>query len=215
MARIAGVDLPRRKALRFALRYIYGIGDKTSQAICDKAQVPETRIVDELTEADVKALREVIELEFSTVHAPLDVVVAWLVEHVHVRPGFHEFAREHDPLILSSSFVQTIEPLLAREGLALRVLANDVESTAGGWRVRWRDETVCAHCDEQCKRGGLPADGPVVFVGDGYSDRCAALAADRVFARDGLAAYLDRKGVPFEPFEDFTQLRAALARSSA
>jgi small subunit ribosomal protein S13 len=61
MARIAGVDLPRRKALRFALRYIYGIGDKTSQAICDKANVPQSRIVDELTEADVKSLREVIE----------------------------------------------------------------------------------------------------------------------------------------------------------
>jgi small subunit ribosomal protein S13 len=61
MARIAGVDLPRRKALRFALRYIYGIGDRTSQNICDKANVPQNRIVDELTEADVKALREVIE----------------------------------------------------------------------------------------------------------------------------------------------------------
>ncbi|HEX2734247.1 MAG TPA: 30S ribosomal protein S13 [Polyangiaceae bacterium] len=61
MARIAGVDLPRRKALRFALRYIYGIGDKTSQSICSKANIAETRLVEELTEADVKALREVIE----------------------------------------------------------------------------------------------------------------------------------------------------------
>jgi small subunit ribosomal protein S13 len=64
MARIAGVDLPRRKALRYALRYIYGVGDVTSRAICDKANVPENRIVDELTEGDVKSIREVIEREF-------------------------------------------------------------------------------------------------------------------------------------------------------
>ena len=49
-----------------------------------------------------------------------------------------------------------------------------------------------------------------MYVGDGYSDRCVALAADRVFARDGLVDYLERKGVAYEPFEDFAQLGAAL-----
>jgi 2-hydroxy-3-keto-5-methylthiopentenyl-1-phosphate phosphatase len=156
-------------------------------------------------------LREVIELEFTGVRAPFDEVLAWMLEHVRVRPGFREFAEAHDPLILSSSFVETIEPLLEREGVRLRVLANGVDAAADGWRVRWRDETVCDHCNESCKRGGLPDDGPVVFVGDGYSDRCAALVADRVFARDGLARYLEREGVRFEPFVDFVQLGAALS----
>jgi small subunit ribosomal protein S13 len=64
MARIAGVDLPRRKALRFALRYVYGIGDKISQAICEKTKIPETRLVDELTDADVRAIREIIERDY-------------------------------------------------------------------------------------------------------------------------------------------------------
>ena len=61
-----------------------------------------------------------------------------------------------------------------------------------------------------CKRAALPSHGPVVFVGDGYSDRCAALAADRVFARDGLARYLDEQGVAFEPFVGFRELGRAL-----
>ena len=51
---------------------------------------------------------------------------------------------------------------------------------------------------------------PVVYVGDGYSDRCVALAADHVFARDGLVDYLEEKGVAYEPFEDFVQLGSAL-----
>jgi 2-hydroxy-3-keto-5-methylthiopentenyl-1-phosphate phosphatase len=155
-------------------------------------------------------LREVVELEFSSVTAPFDDVLAWLLEHVRVRAGFREFARSHDPLVLSSSFVETIEPVLEREGVRLRVLANSVHARPDGWRVRWRDETICEHCSEACKRGGLPGGRPVVFVGDGYSDRCAALAADRVFARDGLAEYLDKGGVEYEPFEDFVQLGRAL-----
>jgi small subunit ribosomal protein S13 len=61
MARIAGVDLPRRKAIAYALPYIYGIGQATAKQICKTANIPETRKVDELSEADVKAIREAIE----------------------------------------------------------------------------------------------------------------------------------------------------------
>jgi small subunit ribosomal protein S13 len=61
MARIAGVDLPRRKAIRYALSYIYGIGDATAVRICDTAKVPESRKVDELSDADVKSIRDAIE----------------------------------------------------------------------------------------------------------------------------------------------------------
>jgi small subunit ribosomal protein S13 len=61
MARIAGVDLPRRKHIAYALPYIYGIGQKAAKAICEKAGIPPTRRVDELSEADVKAIRDAIE----------------------------------------------------------------------------------------------------------------------------------------------------------
>jgi len=61
MARIAGVDLPRRKAIAFALPYIYGIGNQTAREICKKAGIPETRKVEELSDADVKAIRDAID----------------------------------------------------------------------------------------------------------------------------------------------------------
>jgi 2-hydroxy-3-keto-5-methylthiopentenyl-1-phosphate phosphatase len=155
-------------------------------------------------------LRDVMDFEFAGLREPLDVVVSWLLDNVQVRRGFVEFARDFDPVILSSSFVETIEPVLAREGVRVRVVANNVDVQSDGWRIRWRDDTVCAHCSESCKRASLPRNGKVVFVGDGYSDRCAALAADRTFARDGLASYLSARGIAFEPFVDFEQLGAAL-----
>jgi small subunit ribosomal protein S13 len=61
MARIAGVDLPRRKAIAYALPYIYGIGLHTAKIICAKVNIPPDRKVDELSENDVKSLRETIE----------------------------------------------------------------------------------------------------------------------------------------------------------
>jgi small subunit ribosomal protein S13 len=61
MARIAGVDLPRRKAIAYALPYIYGIGPVWARKLCKIAGIPEHKKVDELTEADVRAIREAID----------------------------------------------------------------------------------------------------------------------------------------------------------
>ena len=61
MARIAGVDLPRRKAVPFALPYIFGIGHHTAREICRKAGIPFDKKVDELTEGEVKTIRDTIE----------------------------------------------------------------------------------------------------------------------------------------------------------
>jgi 2-hydroxy-3-keto-5-methylthiopentenyl-1-phosphate phosphatase len=170
----------------------------------------------ELTEREfgsTMSLHEAIAVEMATVTLPLDDAVDWVREHVAVRPGFRRFAEEHRPVILSSGFVELIEPVLEREGVTLEVHANRLDVRADGWLPVWRDDAQCAECGEACKRGGLPTGSPVVYVGDGVSDHCAALAADRVFARDKLVRYLERKGVPFEPFEDFVQLAASLRES--
>jgi 2-hydroxy-3-keto-5-methylthiopentenyl-1-phosphate phosphatase len=157
-------------------------------------------------------LNEVIAAEFETVTAPLDEVVPWLLEHARVRPGFRELAERYRPLIVSSGFHELIEPILERED-ALRLVelrANRVDPRPDGWVVRFRQDASCGTCGEPCKRSDLPDDGQVVYVGDGYSDRCAAVAADRVFATRGLAAYLRDRGTPYEPFDDFFQVAAAL-----
>jgi 2-hydroxy-3-keto-5-methylthiopentenyl-1-phosphate phosphatase len=156
-------------------------------------------------------LHEEIALEFAAITAPLDEVVAWVLEHVEVRPGLAELA-ELRPTIVSAGFRQLIEPVLEREGIELDVLANEVEARPEGWVVSFRDEAVCATCGEPCKRGGLAGE-PYVYVGDGYSDRCAALAAERVFARDSLAAYLRDQGAPFEAFDDLRDV-ATLVRGT-
>ena len=156
-------------------------------------------------------LHEEIALEFAAITAPLEDVVAWALENVEVRPGLHELA-ELRPTIVSAGFHELIGPVLLREGVELPVLANTVEARPDGWVVLWRDEADCATCGEPCKRAGLAGE-PYAYVGDGYSDRCAALAAERVFARDSLAAFLRERGAPYEPFDDLRDV-ATLVRGT-
>jgi 2-hydroxy-3-keto-5-methylthiopentenyl-1-phosphate phosphatase len=161
------------------------------------------------------SLHEVIALEFETVRAPLPTVVDWVRENVRLRAGFVAFARERRPVVVSSGFHELIEPVLEREGLELELRANRLDPRRDGWRVLFRNATPCPVCGEPCKRADIASLHEVVYVGDGYSDRCVALGAARVFARDGLAEYLTRVGHPFEPFGDFDELATALDRVAA
>jgi len=159
-------------------------------------------------------LRECIEREFEPVRTPVDEVVAWALDAVRVRPGFRQLvdladARGWPVLVLSSGFHELIEPILAREGVELEVQANRLAADERGWHVVWRDGRICPVCGEACKRASLPA-GDVIYVGDGYSDRCGALASTRVFATRGLARYLEEHGRAYEQFDDFLDVVRAL-----
>lgn len=151
---------------------------------------------------------------FATVRASLAEVVDRVLPKVRVRPGFRALVRRHRPLVISSGFHELIEPVLAREGVEVEVLANRVHARPEGWRICFRDRAVCTTCREPCKRSSLPP-GDVAYAGDGYSDRCAALAATRVFATGALAEWLLGRGVAFDRFEDFYDVLAAIDAQQA
>ncbi len=64
MARIAGVDLPRKKHIEIALTYIYGIGTTTAQQICQRAGIDPSKKAESLDETEVKAIRDLINDEY-------------------------------------------------------------------------------------------------------------------------------------------------------
>ena len=156
-------------------------------------------------------LNEVIAVEMETISAPFDEVLAWLLENVTVRPGLAELVAAHDPLIVSAGFHELIEPVLEREGVVAAVVANRLVPGPEGWRSVFREREACAVCGEPCKRVALAGTEPYAYAGDGVSDRCVSLAADRVFARDGLARWLAELGVAYEPFDDLHDVRTAFA----
>lgn len=64
MARIAGVDLPRKKRIEISLTYIYGIGTKTSKEILQKCNIDKNLITQNLTDTDVIAIRNILNQDY-------------------------------------------------------------------------------------------------------------------------------------------------------
>jgi len=64
VARIAGIDLPKKKCSEIGLTYIYGIGRTTARAILGKASVDVTKKIGDLTDDEVARIRGVITSDY-------------------------------------------------------------------------------------------------------------------------------------------------------
>jgi small subunit ribosomal protein S13 len=64
VARIAGVNIPTQKRVIVALQYIHGIGPKLAKEVCEKAGIPDQRRVNQLTDAEVLQIREIIDRDY-------------------------------------------------------------------------------------------------------------------------------------------------------
>ena len=61
MPRIAGVDIPDKKRVEIALRYIYGVGAVSSQEILSQAQIDSNVRAGDLTDTQVAKIRKIID----------------------------------------------------------------------------------------------------------------------------------------------------------
>lgn len=64
MPRIAGVDVPREKAVGIALTYIYGLGRKTASDILEAVSIPWDVKARDLSEEEVSRIRKEIERSY-------------------------------------------------------------------------------------------------------------------------------------------------------
>ena len=65
MARVLGVDLPRNKEMRIAIRSIYGIGAKLAVDVLNQSGIELNRNSNDISEEEVQAIRGVLENGFT------------------------------------------------------------------------------------------------------------------------------------------------------
>lgn len=168
------------------------------------------------------SVQAAMEIEFAGVLAAADDVRELVLRAAPVRAGFASFlawaAREgHEVVVMSAGFRTVIDWVFEANGLlGLDIVSNDAHFSPSGCRLEWLlPGGLCDRCGRTCKRATLAArrgDRRVVYIGDGISDRCPARDADHVFARAGLATYLDEIGMPSRGFSDFHDIRRSLGR---
>jgi small subunit ribosomal protein S13 len=81
MARISGVTIPTEKQVQISLTYIYGIGPMFAARILEATGIAPTTRVKDLTEAELKKLRDEIDSNY-TVEGDLQRVVSGNVKRL-------------------------------------------------------------------------------------------------------------------------------------
>jgi 2,3-diketo-5-methylthio-1-phosphopentane phosphatase len=158
-------------------------------------------------------LREAITAQAAMLHGTRDDLLRAAIDQCPLDPTFAPFvawARGHDvPVTLvSDGFGFYVEPILAAAGVEdVTVITNTWED---GQISFGNGHGECVGCGTCKMRATLDAPGPVAFVGEGSSDRYAALYADVVFAKDALPEYCEADGVPYVTWTDFDDVRAWL-----
>jgi 2-hydroxy-3-keto-5-methylthiopentenyl-1-phosphate phosphatase len=159
--------------------------------------------------------RECLWRECSYITASKQELLA-AVERIDIQQGFVEFVsflkRQDIPLhILSDGLDFYIEAFLARTGLeGIDIHANRAHFINGSLYPSFPYfVNGCGFCG--CCKGerikALRQSGELtIFIGDGFSDRCALGAADIIFARGDLATLCREKSVGYLPFTDFHEV---------
>ena len=171
--------------------------------------------------------RECLEQQIALVNTSAEELDA-LIDAVPIDPTFAAFFRFTQkrgiPLyVLSEGFDYWIERILKRAGVN-GPMRNGTHMFSSALRLEGRrlipsfpySTPPCAHGCATCKAALIrrlsKGKHPVVFVGDGLSDRFAVDAADVVFAKRKLLAFCQERGKACQPFDTFVEVEQALAR---
>ncbi len=156
--------------------------------------------------------------QIALIDAPRGALDA-LLDSVGIDTGFSAFVDwcevNHVPLTVVSDGVDYfIRRILGKHGLGhIPVFANRLISTKSGLRLEhpWRKPS-CSAGSGVCKCAIESAGRHrSVYIGDGRSDECVGPKADTLFAKDKLAAFCQRRRLPFIPFATFDDVRRRLA----
>ena len=124
--------------------------------------------------------------------------------------------------IISDGFDYCIDRILRRPSLnlarhltAIRIVSTRLHNEGTAWRVGFGSlDGGCVHGCATCKPAAMAmlntGGGAAIFVGDGLSDKYAAVAADLVFAKNQLAAYCDERSIAYTPFDNLATIARQL-----
>jgi 2,3-diketo-5-methylthio-1-phosphopentane phosphatase len=200
--------------------------DVTDQILTQLAH-PSWREIEQQWMQGTIGSRECLERQIALVDAPAEELHA-VIDAIAVDAAFKPFCKyahkKHLPLyILSDGFDYVIRRIMKvagvdrhfRSGTNLFASALHLEGRRLVPSFPYLPEP-CAHGCATCKAALIrrlrEGRHPVIFIGDGMSDRFAVEDADVVFAKRHLLAYCRENGIACHPFETFKDVQDTLEK---
>jgi 2,3-diketo-5-methylthio-1-phosphopentane phosphatase len=131
---------------------------------------------------------------------------------------FHEFVKyckvnDFDVTILSDGLDYYINKISKREKFDdLKIFCNELKFDKKGNLIPYfpyTDEecSKCANCKRNHILNSSSDEDITIYIGDGWSDTCAAEHCDFIFAKKSLLKFCEQNGLPFFPFKDFSDVK--------
>jgi len=160
--------------------------------------------------------KELLILETSMVKFTKDEVLNEIKDK-EIEPTFIKFyqfmkSRDIPVTILSDGMSFYIDYLLGKYNLNhIPVRANVLHFKSNGEvkpEFPYYEEGClkCANCKGMHIKKSKKESNIIVYIGDGYSDRCAAPHSDIIFAKNDFAEYLKVKNYHFHIYKDFNKV---------
>ena len=140
------------------------------------------------------------------------------LESFSIDPFFHEFIdycnlHNFDTAILSDGLDYYIDQVSKREKFDhLPIFCNKLNFDEENNLIPefpYTDEECdkCANCKRNHILNSSSDEDITIYIGDGYSDTCAAEHCDFIFAKKSLLKYCEENGLPYFPFSDFGDVK--------
>ena len=186
-------------------------------AILEKFADKSWEIVEEKWKNGAIGSRQCLREQVALINASPDEIND-LLDGIKLDAGFETLLKtchrfDVKPHIISDGFDFCIERILSGSVTAINlpVFSSHLEFQNGKWQTDFpyfakNCQHGCATCKPQVMKNLNRERAPMIFVGDGLSDRYATQSADLVFAKQGLANFCTEKKIKFFAYQNLSDV---------
>lgn len=145
----------------------------------------------------------------------------FLLDEIEIDDHFLPFINQcqkkaYDVFILSDGYDFNIKTVLDKYNINIPFYANELVISGNEFDINTVHSSRacgrCGTCKTELMKTLKPKEGLSVYVGDGYSDMCAAKNADIIFAKDALLSYCRENDISAQEFDDFSNINTWLSK---
>lgn len=186
-----------------------------TDTLLEKFANPEWEEIEEMWQEGLISSRECMARQYALVKASEEELVKFL-EKMEIDPYFTQFIdlcrkKDYHLAVVSDGFDFYIDKILARHGAnGLDVYANHLEFKNSEIKTHFphvnEDCRTCGNCKTSFFHHFKKPGNKVVYIGDGWSDRCIAQESDIIFAKGKLATFCHENGISYIPYLTFADI---------